>query len=212
MFLRVCSARIAPTTSRHATHPATCPLALAALTAPSAPTGTRGRAARRAPFPIATTTPLLQPAKSAATWRTMLSSSSPCYWPSSSFSLCCALPASAGRACSPGSQAGWHSFGPQCNTLGFRPSGSPQFEPYTSHFAFEVARHCMHRFKLLLSFGQVWLVRESVYGLYATQGLEPRARRGSASAILTRLSPVALAVLTAPCRVDSATGCRSSRR
>ena len=129
MFLRVCSARIVPTTSRHATHPATCPRALAALTAPSAPTGTRGRAARRAPFPIATTTPLLQPAKSAATWSTMLSSSSPCFWSSSSFSLCCALPASASRACSPGSQAGWHSFWPQCNTLGFRPSGSPHFEP-----------------------------------------------------------------------------------
>ena len=85
----------------------------------------------------------------------------------------------------------------------------------TSHHTedtFELVRHCMHRFKLLLSFGQVWLVRESVYGLYATQGLEPRARRVCFSAILTRLSPVALAVLTAPCRVDSATGCRCSRR
>ena len=172
-FLCVCSARTAPTTSRHATHPATCPLALAASTAPSAPTGTRGRAARRAPFPIATTTPLLQPAKSAATWSTMLSSSSPCFWSSSSFSLCCGLPASASRACSPGSQAGWHSFWPPCNTLGFRPSGSATVKPLhiplrTTEDTFELVRHRMHRFKLLLSFGQVWLVRESVYGLYAT--------------------------------------------
>ena len=30
-----------------------------------------------------------------------------------------------------------------------------------------------HRFKLVLSFAQVWLVRESVYGLYAIRKFEP---------------------------------------
>eukprot|EP00964_Phaeocystis_antarctica_P030643 scaffold17321_cov70-Phaeocystis_antarctica.AAC.4 len=96
--------------------------------APSAPPATRGRAARCAPTLIAIMTPLLPPAKRVATWSAMLSSSSPCFCQSSSFSLCCALPCSACHACSPGSQAGWRSLRSPCSTLGFRPSESPQFE------------------------------------------------------------------------------------
>ena len=102
----MCSARTAPPTSRHATLLATYPLASVALTAQSAPPATMGRAASGAPNPIATTTPILPPAKSAATWSAMLSSSSPCFWRSPSFSLCCALPCSACHACLFGSQAG----------------------------------------------------------------------------------------------------------
>ena len=66
-----------------------------------------------------------------------------------------------------------------------------------------------HRFKLVLSFAQVWLVRESVYGLYAPT-LSNR-EMWQEEVCYSRACARCL-VDTARCRVDSATGHRFSRR
>ena len=66
-----------------------------------------------------------------------------------------------------------------------------------------------YRYKMVLSFAQVWLVRESVYGLYAPT-LSNR-EMWQEEVCYSRACARCL-VDTARCRVDSATGYRCSRR